>query len=499
MSDFYTNFAVRDGRFYITGYANGHRFVSSEYVDDCVIRTTAGNDTLPVSKYKTLEGNKLYDISFRNQFEMKKFVKENRMHTPFYGVQKTEMELIHKKYPGAFGVSDYDFDMVRTFYFDIEVETEGSYATPENPFQRVNLITVVYNKKVYALGLNPFSAKDRNIKYLHCPTEEDLFHNFFKLVRKIDPDIYSGWNIEGFDIPYMINRCQRVFGTDELASQFSPFGVISQRTIKTKFGDQVVYDFLGATVLDYLPLYKKFQLKKLADYKLDTVAMYELKRGKVDYSEEGSLRNLYLVNWDKFVVYGVEDSIIVSDIDDNRNYISLVFQIAMRSKTNVADVFYQTRLWEQIIYTYLETEQRVLPAYKERSDDPDEEFEGAYVKEPLTGRRDWIVYYDFTSLYPHVMMQFNISPETWIDGKIPLTVQDVIDLNPDKIDTDALQMSQACLAGNGSMFRTDIEGFIPKILKKMFQERKEAKNTMLEYKKGADMIEEELRKRGINE
>lgn len=493
--DFYTTFALRGNRFYRTGYKDGIKYAVTDRVKEYDLYTTTQNEKLALTPYKSIDGIPLSKLTFPDQFALKKFVKENKSIFKFYGVGRPEYVEIHKRYPGAYGV-EYDSSLVRTVFIDIETETEGGYSSVDNPFQRIDAISVVYRDTIFALGLGEYKPTSPNIRYLHCKTEEELLISFFKLMRKIDADVISGWNCERYDLPMLINRSKLVFGDDSQAKKLSPFGIIESRTVTSKYGEEQVYDIVGVATLDYYPLYKKLQLTKLPDNKLHTVAMYELGEGKVDLGAAGL--GVSKSNWQLYTDYNIKDSLLVKQIDDKRKYIDLVSRIAMRSKTNYIDAYSQVRLWEQIIYTYLETEQKVQPPMKTYGgSDEDTAFEGAYVKAPITGKHEWVSYYDFTSLYPHVILQFNISPETLIQDSKDITVQDVVKLNESVINSQELIENDVCLAGNGAMFRNDIEGFIPTIIQKMFYERKAAKDTMLKFDKGANMIKNELKKRGV--
>lgn len=494
---FYTWFGQNGNRFYQSGYDDGVKFSTSMKIDNYPLYTTLKSDKFKKTKYTTIDKRPLGEISFSNFFDRKKFVKENKASYEFFGLEKPEYETIHREYPGAYGVP-YDSSLIRTVFIDIETEShEGGYSSVDNPFQRINAISVIFRDNIYALGLGSYTPTEKNIKYLECKSEEQLLHSFFKLIRKIDPDVYSGWSVEKFDIPMLINRSKLVFGNDTECKKLSPFGILEAKEVRSKFGVEQVYSIYGCSILDYLPLYKKFQLTKLADYKLHTVATYELGEGKVDLSETGGMKS-YLTDFNSWITYNIKDSILVREIDKKRKYIDLVSRIGMRSKTNYIDAFSQVRLWEQIIYTYLETEENVISPYKSNMDGNEvdtDQFQGAYVKPPIVGKHDWVVYYDFTSLYPHIIMQFNISPETYVGELDYVNVAEILSKNYEVIQTHYLEKSSYCMSGNGAMFRTDIKGFLPKIIEKMFQERKEAKDTMLLYEKASDTIKDILKQR----
>jgi DNA polymerase elongation subunit (family B) len=301
-------------------------------------------------------------------------------------------------------------------------------------------------------------------------------------LAKEDVDIISGWNIKLFDMPYIIGRAKLFFDEKEI-QEWLPFGLMKMR--ETDIGGKVykIYEFPGYTILDYMDLYKKFSGTSQESYALNFIAKAELDAQKLDYSEYGSIREFYRNDFQKFAEYNVQDAILVEQLDNKLRLIDLAVSIAYEAKITFDTVFFATRIWETICCDYL-SKQNIIPPLK-RSYAKDEQFVGAYVKEVTPGLYKNIVSFDATSLYPSIIMQWNISPETCENSNSSLSADDFLRSKrkeiPEMIE-DAENRS-CCLACNGSMFTRNTKGFIPILIEKTFNQRKEAKSKMIDLEK----------------
>jgi DNA polymerase elongation subunit (family B) len=237
------------------------------------------------------------------------------------------------------------------------------------------------------------------------------------------------------------------------------------------------FDVGGVTQLDYLDLYKKFTYKAQESYRLDYIAEVELGQKKLDHSEFDTFKDFYTQGWQKFIEYNIVDVELVDRLEDKMKLIELALTMAYDAKVNYADVFYQVRMWDNIIYNYLKKRNIVIPP-KSKSQ-KDEKYAGAYVKEPVPGKYDWVVNFDLNSLYPHLIMQYNISPETLVDQRHPTVTVDKI-LNQ-QISFE--MYSDYAVCANGAMFRKDVRGFLPELMEKMYQDRVIFKKKMIDAKK----------------
>jgi DNA polymerase elongation subunit (family B) len=320
--------------------------------------------------------------------------------------------------------------------------------------------------------------------------EADLLHKFINIYEEINPTIITGWNINGFDNPYLYNRLKRVLG-ETYANKLSPIGIVHWSERQEK------YIFAGVSSMDYLELYKKFTFSELPNYRLDTVAKVELKRGKVEY--EGNLDQLFSQDIEKFIEYNLVDVELVVDLDKKLQFIDLARAICHVGHVPYEDVMMSSRYLEGAILTYLRRKGLVSQnKQKYEGDNQDEKFTGAYVKEPIPGKYDWIYDLDLTSLYPSIIMTLNISPETkmamvsnWDHEKYMKGEYEYVFINGDKIHIDKfkkfLEESQFTISANGVLYRTDKIGCIPGILDTWFNERVKYRALESQYGKEGNM------------
>jgi DNA polymerase elongation subunit (family B) len=294
------------------------------------------------------------------------------------------------------------------------------------------------------------------------------------------PEVITGWNSELYDIPYLVRRLDRVLG-EKLMKRMSPWGLVTEDEIYISGRKHISYDVGGITQLDYLNLYKKFTYKAQESYRLDYIAEVELGQKKLDHSEFDTFKDFYTKGWQKFVEYNIKDVELVDRMEDKMKLIELALTMAYDAKANYEDVFSQVRMWDTIIYNYLKKRDIVIPP-KEKSS-KDEKYAGAYVKEPIPGMYDYVVSFDLNSLYPHLIMQYNISPETLLEERHP-------SVNVDKILNKNLTFElykDYAVCANGAMYRKDVRGFLPELMEKIYNERVIFKKKMLaaeqEYEK----------------
>ena len=278
-----------------------------------------------------------------------------------------------------------------------------------------------------------------------------------------------------YDIPYLAGRINRVLGEKSM-KDLSPWGLVSQDEVYISGRKNITYDIGGVTQLDYLDLYKRFTYTNQESYRLDYIANYELGEKKLDHDEYDTFREFYTKDWDKFVRYNIIDVQLVDKLEDKLKLIELAITMAFDAKVNFIDIHYQVRMWDTIIYNYLKKQNIVIPPKKRTS--KSQKYAGAYVKEPKPGKYDWVVSFDLNSLYPHLIMQYNISPETLKDDKHPTATVDRI--LKEEIDFQLHKDSAVC--ANGAMYRTDIRGFLPEIMEKIYTERTVYKKKMLAAK-----------------
>jgi DNA polymerase elongation subunit (family B) len=476
MSHFYTNCFQRGNNIYYTGYDGGKRVKRKVSYSPYLF--------LPSEEYsgwRTLEGKAVDKKTFPNISEANKFVREHKDISNFriYGNTNFLYCWINDTFPGQL---EYDSSLVNIIFLDIEVESNQGLPDYKNPIFPVNAITISKHGKKITFGCGKYEPKGPNSAYIQSKNEAELLRQFLKIWNSpsYNPDVLTGWHIEGFDIPYLVNRITKILGVEQ-SKRLSPWGVVEEREIQYKWSDKVefVYDLKGITTLDYLQLYKKFSFKNQESFALNFIANEELGEKKTDYSEHESLLKLAQDDYEKFIDYNIRDVELVEKLDDKLKLIEQVFAIAYDAKVLYADTLTTIRMWDTIIHNYLLDQYIVVPPMKKH---PAEDLLGAYVKEPQLGMHKWVVSFDLASLYPHLIIQYNIGPDTFVaKDEAPLTLDDVIE---GKLNTFRHKWEdKVCCTANLCYYRKDKQSFLGALMEKMYKDRDVYKKKMIAAKK----------------
>ena len=469
---FYTNVQVVGNNFLVRGYENGRSVIfKEEYSPTLFVKSNRE------TKYKTLEGENVEPIQPGTVRDCREFYKKYDDVDGFkiYGNDRYVFQYISDKYPED--EIKFDIKKINLVTIDIEVKSEQGFPDPESCSEELLTISIqdYATKEINTWGRKPYTPTQDNVTYHYFEDEIAMINSFLYHWSQNPPEVVTGWNCRLYDIPYLCGRIDRVMGQKKM-KLLSPWGIISQESITIMGREFNTFDIAGVTTLDYLELYKKFTYTNQESYRLDYIAEVELGQKKLDHSEFDTFKEFYTGNWKKFVDYNIVDVELVDRMEDKMKLIELALTMAYDAKVNFVDVMFQVRMWDTIIYNYLKKRDIVIPP-RDRSE-KSERYEGAYVKQPVPGVYDWVVSFDLNSLYPHLMMQYNISPETLVEEKHPSATIDRI-LN--KEITFEMYKDYAVCA-NGAMFRKDIKGFMPELMEKMYAERKIFKKKMLQAK-----------------
>ena len=469
---FYTNVQMIGNQILVRGVDNGQRYEArDEFYPTLFVKSKRE------TKYKTLTGDSVEQIKPGTIRESREFLKKYDDIDGFevYGNERYIYQYISEKYPED--EIKFDIKQIKLVTIDIEVSSEHGFPDVESCQEEILAITIqdYATKKITTWGVKPFVNKQDNVTYYHCPSEHELLSHFINHWMNDVPDVITGWNCQLYDIPYICKRLRRVLG-EKLMKRFSHWGLVTEGETYINGRKFTTFEVAGVTILDYLDLYKKFTYKAQESYRLDYIASVELGRKKLDHSEFDTFKDFYTKGWQKFIEYNIVDVELVDRLESKMKLIELALTMAYEAKVNYADVFYQVRMWDNIIYNYLKKRDIVIPP-KIRSS-KDEKYAGAYVKEPIPGKYDWVVSFDLNSLYPHLIMQYNISPETLLEERHPTVTVDRI-LN-EEINFELYKDNAIC--ANGAMFRKDVKGFLPKLMEKMYGDRVIFKKKMLEAK-----------------
>ena len=440
-----------------------------------------------ITNFTSLEGDYLDQKIFGDIRSARDFIKQ------FDGVSNASRIFGQTRFEYAYiadqhrNMVDYDFDKVLIGVIDIEVGSENGFPDPYQATEPITAICIKYlNGPTYVFGCGIYETQGKEI-YVKCKDEYSLCKQFMALWTKKCPDILTGWNTKFFDEPYIINRFRKILGEDE-TKKLSPWNYIGERKTVINGRPMIAYNIMGVESLDYIELYKWYAPggKSQESYRLDAIAQVELGEGKISFDEYDSLHALYRLNFQKFIEYNIRDVEIIIKLEEKLKLLELGVTLAYDTKTNFEDIFAQTRMWDSMTYAYLFEKNIIVPPriVKEK----DGMFEGAYVKEVQVGMHHYVASFDLNSLYPHLMMQYNISPETLIEpenytDEMRAILSQGVDVNSmlsKSVDISKLQ--GATLTPNGQFFRTDIMGFLPKMMEEMYTDRTKFKRLMLTAK-----------------
>ena len=426
---FYTNVFQIGNSMLVRGYDNGRHFEDRvEFRPTFFVPSKRKR-----SKWKTLDGQLVDPVKPGTIKECREFIDKYSQVQNFnvYGNERYVHQYISEEYPE--NEINFDLNKIKLITIDIEVAAESGFPDVFNVAEELLLITIqdYATKRIITFGSRPYvqNPQRKNHIYIDCHSEEGLITRFVDWWTKNTPEVITGWNCEMYDIPYLMGRIERIMG-EKYAKRMSPWGICRRNEITIHGRPNIVYDIAGISVIDYLDLYKKSPATPNQEsFKLDHIAMMELGQKKLDHSEYDTFRDFYTKNWQKFVDYNIVDVELVDRLEDKLKLIDLCCTRAYDAKINFSDVAFQVRTWDAIIYNYLKKKNIVIPQKDRNSKDA--KYAGAYVKEPKPGRYEWVVSFDLNSLYPHLIMQYNISPETLQEKKHPSTNVDRMYLSRD--------------------------------------------------------------------
>ena len=493
MNEFYTNVSIRGNNILLRGYSN-----DTPIQEKIEFKPTLFVSSSQKTEYRTLDGKFIEPINPGSISDCREFIRKYNDVSGFnvYGNTDYGYQFIGNNYSNLI---DYDLDKLKICTFDIETTCEEGFPDVNNPTEKVIAITVDLNGKKTVFGLGNYEINKDNVECFEFDTEEDLLTSFIECWEQNIPDIITGWNIRFFDVPYLINRICYVLNKS-FAKKLSPWNDLKVKEV-TKMGKtQTVYEIVGVATLDYYELYTTFTYVNQESYKLDHISYVELGENKISYDEYDTISDFYKNDFQKFMEYNVRDVELVVKLEEKMKLLELAVSLAYAAKVNFMDVFGQVRMWDCIIYHYL-MEHNIVPPPK-TTGRKDEQYAGAYVKEPITGMHDWVVSFDLNSLYPHLIMQYNISPETKISGFASLdkdytiTPNGILKEDNDRVIQALTKLTDEghSVAANGTCYTKEHKGFLPALMEKLYKERKMYKKKMIECQKRQQAGEKNLEK-----
>lgn len=482
---FYTYAEAYNGKILVRGVKNGKRFTAKQSFSPS-LWVPSKSDT----EFKSLDNIRLQQVKFDTFSEYRKYIRDYSDVDNFrlFGDIGIHYQYLYEKFPGKI---EYDFAKVKIYVLDAETTVDFGFPDYRNPLESITVLTVcdLNENKYTTFGVGKYKNDDPEVTYIECADEKELFLKFLSFWTSDYPDAVTGWNIEDFDVPYLYARMQRILGENSV-SALSPFDRVEADTREFNGNQYTKISIYGISVLDYLLIYKKFGFKTQENYRLDTVAEDELGENKLENPYD-TFKEFYENDWQKFVEYNIHDTRLVMNLEHKRNLLRLVLTISYIAKINYNNVFSPVRTWDTLIYNYLRDRNIIIPS--RRVDDTDNTIEGAYVKEPIPNMYNWVVSFDLNSLYPHLIMSMNMSPETIDDFMVDTNVERLL-------GGDVSQVKEGySLAANGSQYNMSKTGFIPELMNNLYTGRKVEKNIMLETESKLEAIKSKATKREIAE
>jgi DNA polymerase elongation subunit (family B) len=379
----------------------------------------------PRGKFRSIYGNSVSRFSTRNN---KEFRKELRIQSG-KGIYESDINPVFRCFEDNY--KGQDAPRLQTCFFDIEVDfdPERGFSKPDDPFNPITAISLYLDwlDQLVTLVIPPKSMSAETAKEIASQfentmlfdREEDMLNTFLDLID--DADVLSGWNSEGFDIPYTVQRITRVLSKDDtrrmcLWNQFP-----KQRTFERFGAENLTFDLIGRVHMDYMQLYRKYTYEERHSYSLDAIGDHELGERKTQF--EGTLDQLYNQNFKTFIDYNRQDTMLLARLDKKLRFLDLANELAHANTVLLQTTMGAVAVTEQAIINEAHERGLVVPNRKERLTDEDTQAAGAYVAYPKKGIHEWVGAIDINSLYPSAIRALNMAPET-IVGQLRPTMTD---------------------------------------------------------------------------
>lgn len=479
----YLNFFQHKGKIYLKYIDDGKIFyhVEKDYTPEIFVYQN--NKTDKISGY-TIFGDPLVRMNKNeNIFETRNLVKKyNTENFPVFGYSKVENAFVYD----MFKDKKPKMSDVNICYIDIETECENGFPDVQKANEKINIISLSFSNTniIHSIYVNEVSMEDTSeVKYYQCKSEIELLTRFLEIFSNNGKysDILSGWHVKGFDIPYLYNRIGKILGADSV-NKLSPFGLVSTREENDDYGNvNLIINIHGISIVDYLPLYKKYAKTPRETYKLDFIAKVELKDSKVKHVSKIPGHLLYKKYFKDFIDYNVHDVRLIINLEKKLKMLYLAIVLAYTAFVNFDEIFSNMRVLDNLIYIFLKKKNVYFEWSKHLNHR--ESFEGGAVKETIPGKYKWVVSFDVTAEYPSLIRALNISPETYLGS------ENDIQMNVDKIlsgDTSHLEKiikKNITCAANGTTYSKTKSGFMADVVRMLFDKRKEYKKKKVDADK----------------
>lgn len=505
MSDvLYTFYQTSGGNILFKYRKNGQSFTKKVdfYKPSLYVKA---NESETDTEVKSVYGYPLKQMQFDGIRDAKDFVKSYKDVEGFNieGNSNYGNQFIIEMYQGK--MPEFDAKKIRVGILDIEVDAP-EFPEPAEAKWPINGVTFYdsFTDIYYAIGdVEYIHNKESevghlNVVYTTCPDELTIIRTMLIHFKEFQYDLTTGWNSESFDMPYIVNRCYKIVGEKFTNQCLSPFGQIYLTEITGNFGkSQIKANIVGLPHLDYMQLYKKHIYVPRESYRLDFIASEELGESKTSYEDEGSLFNLYRENPQKFAEYNVKDVYLIAKLDKKLGLLSLTYTLAYYTLSNYEDTLGTVKLWEQLVAKHLYATGRV-PLFSNKNRET-REFDGGFVKAPVPGFHEWVITEDLNSLYPHLEMQVNIGPETYIprdqlpDELLALKSKYTIDdLITGKADLSVVKKYGLSMGANFEFYSKESMSLFSEIKRELYSMRKVYKKLMIKAQKDMEELKQQV-------
>lgn len=477
--EFYTSVYRLGSKLFYRGYHFGERVHKKvDFSPTLFVPTTEDTD------WVATDDKKVAPMKFDSIREASEFIKsyDDVANFKVYGNTNFVVQYINEKFPGE--TIDFDINKIHIVPIDIEVMADNGFAKPEDPYAEINTITVHSNRdnkfRVFTtLDYSKKNIEDRvkseDILLFKFDKEEDMLDAFMTWWVNDFPDVVTGWNIRMYDIPYIIARIERLF-EENTANILSPWNKINFREVEHMGKNHSTFDILGVQQLDYMDLFQKFgyEYGPQPSYALDHIANVVVGAKKMEYKDRyGSLHNFMVQNPQEYVEYNIIDVDLINKMEEKAGLLALALTLAYTGGVNYNDVLGTTGIWDAIIYRFLYEKKVAIPPSKAQARTS---FPGGYVKAPHIGMHDWVVSFDLNSLYPNLIVEYNMSPETLLPFRENVDIEKVLEgvWTNDK---------EYAIAANGACFDKSRKGYIPLVVETFLERRKTLKKSYIDAKK----------------
>ena len=433
-------------------------------------------------------------LKFNNQYERARYVKDTPLTRLFYNIN-VEQQFLLDTFKNEVDKPNFGNHPLKIFYLDIETYATDHFSTPEEASDPINLITIFdsLEQKYYTWGCKNYSTLEEDVTYFKCKNEQDLLRSFVKFWKNDPPDIVTGWNIHGYDIPYIMNRLTIIFD-DQYNKKLSPVERIQfiENASVNKLGRQIDrWVIKGVSTLDYMELYESLCGGKRESMSLNYISEFELGDSKIAIGST-SLSTLADTDWFKFVDYNIQDVRLLIKLENKLKYLKLAQNLSYRGFIPFEKSMGKVSMITGAVAHQALKQKLIIPTFK--VENIKQKFAGGFVYEPVPGLYENIVTYDANSLYPNTIITLNISPETKVgkiiernDGEIKIRLINgkEMSLTYEQFEK-IIEKEKLCVTKANILYTQKFKGVVPNLIDRLYQDRVDAKNKMLEAKKEFD-------------